>query len=168
MELSGQRILITGATGQVAGALARGLAETNEIYAFARFSAAGSRKALEAAGIRTCRGDFVTDEFDEAPATVDYVVHSAANTRPKNSEEALQDNVDGLARIRGLSNTSCVRRYAASATSYMAPSSGPAISRLTLREPPSLLVMMEPRATKARMPGYSLYLRPSSSISGLM
>ena len=99
MELIDQRILITGATGQVAGALARSLAERNEVYAFARFSAAGSQLALERAGIKTCRGDFVTNEFDEAPAAVDYVLHSAANTRPKNTEEALRDNVDGLARM---------------------------------------------------------------------
>jgi len=99
MELTGQRILITGATGQVAGALARGLAETNEVHALARFSAAGSREALEDAGVRTCRGDFVTQEFGEAPTDVDYVVHSAANTRPKDSEDALRDNVDGLARM---------------------------------------------------------------------
>ena len=42
------------------------------------------------------------------------------------------------------------------------------MSRLTLRVPPSLLVMMEPRDTKERMPGYSLNLLPSASISGLM
>ncbi len=99
MELTGQRILITGATGQVAGALARGLAESNEVHALARFSATGSREALERAGVRTCRGDFVTEAFDEAPTDVDYVVHSAANTRPKDSAEALRDNVDGLARM---------------------------------------------------------------------
>ena len=99
MELIGQRILITGATGQVAGALARGLAGANDIYAFARFSAAGSREALSRAGIKTCRGDFVTNEFDEAPAAVDYVVHSAANICPKKTEEALRDGVDGLARM---------------------------------------------------------------------
>jgi len=99
MELTGQRILITGATGQVAGALSRGLAETNEVYAFARFSAPGSRDALEQAGVSTCYGDLVTGDFAEAPADIDYVVHSAANTRPKDIEEGLRDNVDGVARM---------------------------------------------------------------------
>ena len=99
MELSGSRILITGATGQVAGALARGLAETNEVYALARFSVAGSRGSLESAGVKTCYGDFVTEEFGEAPTDIDYVVHSAANTRPKDIEEGLRDNVDGVARM---------------------------------------------------------------------
>ena len=99
MKLVGKRILITGATGQVAGALARGLAGENEVYALARFSAPGSREALEAAGVRACQGDFVTEDFSQAPAEVDYVVHSAANTRPESTEEALRDNVDGLARM---------------------------------------------------------------------
>ena len=34
-----------------------------------------------------------------------------------------------------------------------------------LRVPPSLLLMIEPRAAKARMPGYSRYLRVIASIS---
>ena len=99
MKLHGQRILITGATGQVAGPLSRGLAESNDVIAFARFSAPGSREALEQAGVQTCYGDFVTGEFAEAPTDVDYVVHSAANTRPGDIEEALRDNVDGVARM---------------------------------------------------------------------
>ena len=69
------------------------------IYTFARFSAAGSREALARAGIKTCRGDFVTNEFDESAAAVDYVVNSAANIHSKKTEEALRDNVDGLARM---------------------------------------------------------------------
>jgi nucleoside-diphosphate-sugar epimerase len=86
---------MTGATGQVAGALSRGLAKTNEVIAMARFSRPGSREALEAAGVRTCVGDFVTGDFGDAPAQVDYVVHAAANTRPKDVEEAMRDNVEG-------------------------------------------------------------------------
>jgi UDP-glucuronate 4-epimerase len=95
VSISGKQILITGATGQVAGALARGLAPGNDVIALARFSAPGSREALEAAGVRTCRGDFVTGDFGEVPDRVDYVVHAAANTRPRDAEEAMRDNVEG-------------------------------------------------------------------------
>jgi nucleoside-diphosphate-sugar epimerase len=93
--MSGRQILITGATGQVAGALARGLARDNEVIALARFSEAGSRDALEAAGVRTVYGDFVTGDLGEAPDHVDYVIHSAANTRPRDSEEAMRINAEG-------------------------------------------------------------------------
>lgn len=94
--IEGKTILITGATGQLAGAIARGLADSNEVIALARFSAPGSREALEAAGVHTAYGDFVTRDFSQAPASVDYVVHAAANTRPKDSDQAMRDNVEGV------------------------------------------------------------------------
>ena len=42
------------------------------------------------------------------------------------------------------------------------------MSTLTLRVPPELLVMIEPRVTKPRMAGYSLYIFCSAAMSGLM
>jgi len=93
--MAARQILITGATGQVAGALARGLARDNQVIALARFSEPGSREALEAAGVTTIFGDFVTGDLDQAPAHVDYVVHCAAHTRPRDSEEAMRINAEG-------------------------------------------------------------------------
>lgn len=53
MSLSGKKILITGATGQVAGPIAHTLARDNEVWCLARFTKPGSRAALEAHGIKT-------------------------------------------------------------------------------------------------------------------
>ena len=97
MSISGKTILVTGATGQLAGAVAQGLAGDNEVIALARFTASGSREALENAGVTCVYGDFVTRDFDEAPERVDYVIHAAANTKPKTIEEGMRDNAEGTA-----------------------------------------------------------------------
>lgn len=97
MTIKGKTILITGATGQLAGAVARGLVGDNEIIAMARFSAPGSQQALEAAGVICVRGDYVARDFDEVPERVDYVIHAAANTKPATMEEGMRDNAEGTA-----------------------------------------------------------------------
>ena len=51
-SLSGEKILITGATGQVANPVAKALAVDNEVWAIARFGNADARKDLEDAGVR--------------------------------------------------------------------------------------------------------------------
>src|SRR5258705_12515206 len=96
MTISGKTILVTGATGQLAGAVARGLVGANEIIALARFTAPGSRESLEAAGVRCAYGDYVTQDWREAPEKVDYVFHAAANTKPATIEEGMRDNVEGV------------------------------------------------------------------------
>ena len=53
--LSGEKILITGATGQVANPIAKALARDNEVWAVARFGNAGAREDLEDVG-RPLRG----------------------------------------------------------------------------------------------------------------
>jgi nucleoside-diphosphate-sugar epimerase len=97
MAIKGKTILVTGATGQLAGAVARGLVGDNEIIALARFSAPGSREALEAAGVICVQGDFVTRDFDHTPERIDYVFHAAANTKPATIEEGMRDNAEGTA-----------------------------------------------------------------------
>jgi len=97
MTISGKTILVTGATGQLAGAVARGLVGDNEIIALARFTVPNSRKSLEAAGVRCVYGDYVVRDFAQAPEEVDYVVHAAANTKPATIEEGMRDNAEGTA-----------------------------------------------------------------------
>ena len=45
--MKGQRILVTGATGQVARPIAEALNADNEVYAAARFSDQQAKQALE-------------------------------------------------------------------------------------------------------------------------
>ena len=52
MAISGKRVLVTGATGQVARPLAEALGLDNEVWAAARFTDSAARSALEARGDR--------------------------------------------------------------------------------------------------------------------
>ena len=67
--ITGQRILITGGTGQVAEPVARALATDNEVYALARFRDPESRTRLEGAGIRACRSTWPTPIWRCCPTT---------------------------------------------------------------------------------------------------
>jgi nucleoside-diphosphate-sugar epimerase len=52
-RLEGQKVLVTGATGQVARPIAEALNSNNEVWAAARFSDQTAKQELEAQGIRT-------------------------------------------------------------------------------------------------------------------
>jgi UDP-glucuronate 4-epimerase len=88
--LSGEKILITGVSGQIAGPLANYLAKDNEVWGAARFrppeagvlrpvaaDAPDSRQTLEAAGIKTVAVDLASGDLDELPTDFTYVVHLA-------------------------------------------------------------------------------------------
>ena len=75
--LQDQKILITGMTGQIAFPMAAYLAEHNEVWGIARFSAEGSRERVEAAGIHTEVVDVADGDFSmllrlRAPAPSPY------------------------------------------------------------------------------------------------
>ncbi|MGB8362945.1 MAG: hypothetical protein ACLQUZ_09195 [Rhizomicrobium sp.] len=63
VQLSGHRVLVTGASGLVAFPVAVELAKSNEVYAVARYSDPEQKRMIEAAGarrcLRPCRGRFV-------------------------------------------------------------------------------------------------------------
>lgn len=71
--LRGARILVTGATGQVALPVALGLAADNEVIAIARFKDAAARARLEAAGVQCISVDLARGSFEGVPSDVDYV-----------------------------------------------------------------------------------------------
>ncbi len=73
VELRDARILVTGATGQVALPVALGLAAANHVVAIARFKDAGARSRLEAAGVECIAVDLARGFFDDVPDDVDYV-----------------------------------------------------------------------------------------------
>jgi nucleoside-diphosphate-sugar epimerase len=75
--IEGARVLITGATGQVAFPVARALAARNDVVAVARFTDAGKRRQLEAAGITCVTTDLARGWVDDIPADVDYVCNFA-------------------------------------------------------------------------------------------
>ena len=101
--MEGQRILVTGATGQVARPIVEQLNGGNEVWAAARFSDPAAKAELEAQGINTVYFSLGDSDLQNLP-DVDYVIHCACNTDPKTPEEAVAQNAEGsgflMARYR--------------------------------------------------------------------
>ncbi|MAG30238.1 MAG: dehydratase [Deltaproteobacteria bacterium] len=92
--LEGQRILVTGATGQVARPLTEKLTEKNQVWAGARFTDAEAKRALEEQGVRTVYFSMGDEDLSALP-DVDYVFHCGANTNPATPEIGLVQNGEG-------------------------------------------------------------------------
>jgi len=75
VQLSGRRVLVTGASGLVAFPLAVELAKNNEVYALARFTDPEQKRALEAAGARTIVFDMAEHDLSPLPRSVDVVIN---------------------------------------------------------------------------------------------
>ncbi|QXC59616.1 NAD(P)-dependent oxidoreductase [Aquihabitans sp. G128] len=81
MTLEGKRIVVTGATGQVAGPLAESLAAAgNEVIAAARFSDAAAKERLESAGVTCATVDLQNGDLSALPREgVDAVLNFAVS-----------------------------------------------------------------------------------------
>ncbi|MEV6941492.1 NAD(P)-dependent oxidoreductase [Streptomyces sp. NPDC051172] len=78
--MNGKKILVTGATGQVAGPVAKTLAQGNEVWALGRFGSPGAEEDLTRHGIRTFRWDMDDtgeDSLKGLPEDFTHVFHSA-------------------------------------------------------------------------------------------
>jgi len=75
--LSGQRILVTGPTSQVALPVALGLAAENDVWGVARFTDAAARARLEDRGVTCVTADLATTDFDGLPDDFDYLLNFA-------------------------------------------------------------------------------------------
>lgn len=94
--IRGKRLLVTGASGQIAHALAKRLAEHNDVWGIARFGDARRRRTLEEAGVRTAAIDLAEPDFSQLPSTFDHILHLAAHLGPTPSYEfALDVNAVG-------------------------------------------------------------------------
>lgn len=99
--LESQKILLTGATGQLAYAIGVDLAKTNTVHALARFSAPGSRDRLEAAGLECIPFDYVHDDLGRLDDDYDYVLHLATTQDPGDDdfERAIEVNAVATGRL---------------------------------------------------------------------
>jgi UDP-glucuronate 4-epimerase len=96
--LKGEKILITGLTGNLGGTIAEQLAKDNEVWGLARYTRAGQREYWEKAGVKTVVGDFAKNQLDGVPKDCKYVLHIAANTAfSVPYEQSMEDNADGVA-----------------------------------------------------------------------
>ena len=76
-ELSGRRVLVTGASGLVALPVAVELAKSNEVYAVARFSDPEQKRLVEQAGARAISFDLADPDLSPLPKSVDVVINYA-------------------------------------------------------------------------------------------
>lgn len=113
------RILITGATGRVAGVLARELAVDNEVVAVARFSDPAAREGLEAHGVECVAADMADPAtLDEMPDDAEILLNFAVSFSTDwdgalaVNAEALGHLVDRLPRLTRLLHCSSMGVYA--------------------------------------------------------
>lgn len=114
--LSGQKVLVTGVTGQVARPVAEALAVDNEVWGLGRFGDRGVEADLAARGIRTWRWDMGRDGLDGLPDDFTHVFHAAMHRGDGTDfDAAVEINCTGTARLM----THCRR-----ATAFLHVSSG--------------------------------------------
>jgi UDP-glucuronate 4-epimerase len=75
--VNGTKILVSGATGQVALPVAEALAADNEVWAIARFTDHTARERLERARVRCRTVDLVTGDLSGLPDDFTYVLNFA-------------------------------------------------------------------------------------------
>lgn len=98
--LEHQKILLTGAAGQIAFPLGQFLAANNEVWGVARFSEPGSRERCEQAGMITRSIDLAKGEFGDLPEDFDYVLHFAVfQLGGQDYNHALEVNAEGTALL---------------------------------------------------------------------
>lgn len=107
-RLTGERVLVTGASGLFGRPLAAALAaQQNEVYGLARFTDPGVRERLAADGVTPIVADLADLEQATLP-DVDYVVHAGAllpsTGAEKNRDVTFEINVQATGRL--------LRRYA--------------------------------------------------------
>ena len=77
-DLKGEKILITGPTGQVMKPITLALATANEVWGLARFRDPAGREELMAAGVTCVKHNLATDDFAGLPDDFTLVINAAA------------------------------------------------------------------------------------------
>jgi UDP-glucuronate 4-epimerase len=93
--LSDKKVLITGATGQIARPVAELLVNDNEVWCAARFTQPDARREVEALGIKTIQWDLASHDNSALPTDFTHVLHSAALMVTDDHEEAVRVNAEG-------------------------------------------------------------------------
>ena len=96
--LQGEKVLVAGATGQVALPLTLALAGHNEVWAAARFSDHATRRTLESAGVTCVAVDLVDGDLNGVPSDFGYVLNFSV-MKTNDWERDLDGNAGGVAAL---------------------------------------------------------------------
>jgi nucleoside-diphosphate-sugar epimerase len=108
--MHGQKVLVTGAAGQIAFPICVHLARDNEVWGLDLFGTPGSRQRLDDLGVTALTVDLASGDFGDLPDDFDYVLHLAAYVQPSGDyDAALRVNAEGT----GLLLAHCRRARAA-------------------------------------------------------
>lgn len=95
-----KKILITGATGQVARPIAEALAAEHEVWAIGRFSDPAIEADLQSKGVRTWKWTMGRDSLEGLPSDFTHVLHSAVDRGDDGDfERAIQANTTGIGQL---------------------------------------------------------------------
>jgi nucleoside-diphosphate-sugar epimerase len=97
--LSDKKILVTGATGQIARPIAERLAADNEVWCAARFTHPDRKRELEELGIVTCPWTLGSGDFSTLPSDFTHVLHSAALMITPDHDEGVRVNAEGTGML---------------------------------------------------------------------
>lgn len=97
VQLSGKRIIVTGASGLVALPVAVELAKSNEVYAVARYSNPEQKRLVEAAGAHAVSFDLAEEDLSPLPKSADIVINYAV--LPPNHKDAYDVNAGATGRL---------------------------------------------------------------------
>lgn len=98
VSLRGARILVTGATGQVAFPVIQSLVPSATVYALARFAKQADRERVEAIGAVPVAADLAADDLSAVPDDIDYVVHMAV-VKSGDFAYDMKANAEGVGRL---------------------------------------------------------------------
>jgi nucleoside-diphosphate-sugar epimerase len=90
--LSGEKILITGATGKIAFPIARALAADNEVWGAARLRDPADRDRLAATGVTPLPLDLAESDLSSVPDDFSYVFHAAVDPGAGDWASCVQTN----------------------------------------------------------------------------
>ncbi|MCZ6828194.1 MAG: NAD(P)-dependent oxidoreductase [Gammaproteobacteria bacterium] len=101
MKIENSKLLVTGATGQLAYSIVSKLASDNTVHAIARFGAPGSVDKLEAVGATCIKLDYTSDDLNQLDDDYDYVLHFATYQVPggEDFDEAIRVNAVGTGKL---------------------------------------------------------------------
>ena len=121
--ITGKKILITGATGEVAREIALSLVGENEVWCLARFSEPGPKARMESVGIKTFRWTLGDDDFTGLPDDFDHVIHSACNIFPvaNDYDAAIRTNAEGTGLLLAHCHRAKSLLYVSSLQVYVTP-----------------------------------------------